>query len=278
MTSNSKTGLKRMAGDEFYTNETTVKLCIENILNIVDLNNFDLIIEPSAGTGVFIDEMKKHTEVNILGYDINPKNDNIIKQDYLELNINDMKNKNILVIGNPPFGKMSSYAKKFIKKSCMYAKYIAFILPRSFKKESMYSTFNIYYHNIFEIDIPPNSFIISGKIHDVPCVFQIWQKKDTKRDIPTKYKPVDNLYSFVKKENNPSISIRRVGVYAGTISQDISNKSHQSHYFIKVDDKININNFIDKFNKISFQTNNTVGPKSISKNEFIEEINKIINT
>ena len=66
------------------------------------------------------------------------------------------------------------------------------------------------------------------------------------------------------------MSFRR-GVYAGKFSQDI-NKSSQSHYFIKFDTKIN-NELIDKLNNLKFDNKeNTVGPKSISKQELIKEL------
>ena len=46
---------------------------------------------------------------------------------------------NLHFIGNPPFGRQSSLAKKFIKHicSCDKTKTIAFILPKSFKKDSL---------------------------------------------------------------------------------------------------------------------------------------------
>ena len=64
-----------------------------------------------------------------------------------------------------------------------------------------------------------------------------------------------------------------MGVYAGKISKDIEDKSDQSHYFIKVEQNCDL--FIIKYQNIEWEHNNTVGPKSISKQEFIREINKL---
>ena len=73
-------------------------------------------------------------------YDIEPENHEIIKQDYLLYDdyheIKKMYNK-IHVVGNPPFGRQSSLVIKFIKKSCEFSESISFILPRSFKKDSL---------------------------------------------------------------------------------------------------------------------------------------------
>ena len=80
-------------------------------------------------------------------------------------------------------------------------------------------------------------------------------------------------FKFVKKNENPDYSLRRVGVYAGNISKDIEDKSVQSHYFIKVEQNSDL--FVIKYQYIQWEHDNTVGPKSISKQEFIREINKL---
>ena len=64
-----------------------------------------------------------------------PENSEIMKQDYLNFDYNTMIKKKfnkIHVIGNPPFGRQSSLAIKFIKKSLEYCDSISFILPKSF--------------------------------------------------------------------------------------------------------------------------------------------------
>ena len=63
------------------------------------------------------------------------------------------------------------------------------------------------------------------------------------------------------------------------IDVNIKDKSEQSHYFIKF---ININknnfmNIVNELGKIKFEFNNTVGPKSISKQELIAEFNIILS-
>jgi hypothetical protein len=63
-------------------------------------------------------------------------------------------------------------------------------------------------------------------------------------------------------------------VNAGCISSDIENKSEHSHYFIKIDNLTE--EILNKLKEIKFEFNNTVGPKSISKQELIKEFNKIL--
>jgi predicted RNA methylase len=260
-----KTGLNRNTVDKYYTKKETVDLCVSLLSHI---QKSDIIIEPSAGNGAFIKQLMLLSN-NCLFYDLLPEHPQIIKQDFMSLKPNITADK-IHVVGNPPFGRQSSMAIKFIQKSCDFADSVAFILPRSFKKQSMKNKFEPHFHLIKEIDVPRNSFLVNNNEFDVPCVFQVWLKKVEPRQKIKKQIPVN--FTFVKKEEDPTISFRRVGVNAGVISYDIINKSIQSHYFIKLD-----RNKVDLLKKIIYEENNTVGPKSVSKQELILQFNKILS-
>ena len=131
-------GLKRNTLDKYYTKSNVVKQCIKMIKKHIEISNNDLIIEPSAGNGAFIKKIKTLSN-NYKFYDSEPEHDEIIKQDFFDFDYKALKNKynNIHIIGNPPFGRQSSLAIKFIKKCCLFSNTISFILPKSFKKNSM---------------------------------------------------------------------------------------------------------------------------------------------
>lgn len=277
-------GLKRNTIDKYYTKDTIVDSCLNSIKNYININSDDLIIEPSAGNGSFITGIKSLSN-NFIFYDLEPENKEIIKQDYLLFDYEDLTNKfnKIHIIGNPPFGRQSSLAIKFIKKSCEFCDSISFILPKSFKKDSLKKKFSLNFHLVFENDLPDKSFLVDGIEHDVPCVFQIWQKKDTKRLVNKKLEPIN--FKFVEKPENldnveeskkPDISFRRVGVNAGTIDVNINEKSIQSHYFIKFTNNKSVNENIERLFNITYDFNNTVGPKSISKQELIFKFNPLL--
>ena len=269
-------GLKRNTIDKYYTKPIVVNQCIELINKYINILKDDLIIEPSAGNGSFIENIKTLSN-NYQFYDLEPENNEIIKQDFLEFDYTQVKKnyKNIHIIGNPPFGRQSSLAIKFIKKCCQFSNTISFILPKSFKKDSMKKYFSYNFHLIYEIDLLEKSFLVNDIETDVPCVFQIWQYKDEIRNKINKIEPFG--YKFVKKTENPDISFRRVGVNAGTIMKEINDKSVQSHYFIKFTNNKTIDENIVKLKSIKFNFNNTVGPKSISKQELICEFNKLLS-
>jgi predicted RNA methylase len=267
-------GLSRNTIDKYYTSPETVERIIDIVSKSVNINySLDTIIEPSAGNGAFIGNIKKLAK-NTVFIDIEPENLQITKTDFLEYSPV-IGESSIHVIGNPPFGRQSSLAIKFIKHACGFANTVAFILPKSFKKDSMRRHFPLNYHTIAEVDIPKNSFIVNGEPHDVPCVFQIWEKRDILREVVKREVPVK--FKFVKHDENPDVSFRRVGVYAGRVDTTTENKSPQSHYFIKLevpitDELISLLNIIDYKNK-----SDTVGPKSISKDELTREFNVVLS-
>ena len=119
-------------------------------------------------------------------------------------------------------------------------------------------------------DLPTHSFTMNNIEYDVPCVFQIWIKKSFNRE--KKEKEIPNGFNFVKKNEQPDISFRRVGVYAGKVDTNIEDKSEQSHYFIKFTKQVDVSSL----HNIEFDKDNTVGPRSISKPELIEKFNEIL--
>ena len=168
--------------DQFYTNDDVVQQCLE----LVALEEYDVIVEPSAGSGAFYMHLPIDKRV---GVDLDPAYDGVIEQDYFKFveiagacQMLPVKDKNYLVVGNPPFGKNSSLARKFFNASARFADTIAFVLPRTFRKPSTINQLNEYFHLSKEIRLPNNSFHLpDGKKHDVPCVFQIWEKRTRTR-------------------------------------------------------------------------------------------------
>ena len=268
-------GLKRNTIDKYYTKDNVVELCLNYVKKYIEINSDDLIIEPSAGNGSFISGIKSITN-NFKFYDLEPDNEEIIKQDYLEYDYVSAREtySKIHIIGNPPFGRQSSLAIKFIKKSCEFCTSVSFILPKSFKKDSLKKAFPLIFHLICEIDLPDKAFIVDGLEHNVPCIFQIWEKKSINRVVNEKLQPIN--FIFVEKTENPDISFRRVGVNAGTIDEKIDEKSIQSHYFIKFTNGKTLTTNISNLSSICYEFNNTVGPKSISKQELIFKFNSLL--
>ena len=267
------TGLCRNTIDKFYTKEAVAESLIHKVTTYINIDyQNDLVVEPSAGNGSFVPFIKNICD-NYIFIDIKPEHPEIMPQDFLTYFPYSNTFNKIHVVGNPPFGRQSSLAIKFIKHSCKFCDTISFILPKSFKKDSMRNKVPLNFHLILEREIPEKSFLLNKKPHEVPCVFQIWEKQDVLREKIKKLKP--KKYKFVKKDKSHHISFRRVGVNAGDVSTETINKNINTHYFIYFD-KFS-SELLEKIKNIEFSHNNTVGPRSISKNELIQKLNKLIN-
>ena len=263
--------------DQFYTDEKVSKKCINDVLEHLSKEPKDYLwVEPSAGNGSFLHNIPSYFKK--IGFDLEPKTIDIQQQDYLKWNHFTIQDKHVIVFGNPPFGRQSTLAKSFIIKSCEFATIIAFILPKSFTKPSMYNVFNIKFHLIYSVELEKNSFILNGKKYDVPCVFQIWEKKDIDRIEHKKVNPIH--FKYVKQNEIYDIAFRRVGGLAGKCYKNNGSKfSSESHHFIKVNDEIEyyIDDIIEKINIHTFPSN-TVGPRSLSKTEINTVLNDIIHS
>jgi hypothetical protein len=229
-------------------------------------------------------------------YDIRPDHPQVIERDYLTMPVEEMvagraPEGKIHVVGNPPFGRQASLAIKFIKKTCTFADSISFILPKSFKKDSMRRAFSAHFHLVHQNDLNESSFLVNNKDHDSPCVFQVWVRRAAPRPEPVVHTPVH--FFFMKRPDLvapvegqlpviPHAAIRRVGVYAGKVmrtatAEEANTKSDQTHYFIRflpeVVEEKDIDSIVAHISDIVYETDNTVGPRSISKNELIEAVN-----
>jgi hypothetical protein len=151
-----------------------------------------------------------------------------------------------------------------------FASTVSFILPRSFKKESMHMRIPKNFELVVQIDTPKNSFLIDGRPHNVPCVFQIWRKADVLR---TYAQIVPTGYSFVRKSEDHHCAIRRVGGSAGTVVTDTSGCNENCFYFIRFDSEFDVGRLRDM---VIVERNDSTGPRSISKRELIRHMNPLM--
>jgi hypothetical protein len=263
------TGKFRNTKDQYYTKDSVAKKCIHRIVSLLPISLTYEWIEPSAGNGAFF---KQVPAVKSVGLDIDPKYPNIQQADFLTWTPS-LEEKRIL-FGNPPFGRQGSLAKSFIKHAAKYAEIIAFILPRSFVKPSMSRAFPLNFHCIHSEELEKNSFEVNKVEYDVPCVFQIWEKKDTLRTVPPYIQ--ESGFEYVKHDQPFHLALKRVGGLAGK-SYVYGAYNPQYHYFLKFEEKYipHLEVILGAVNKHTFPSN-TVGPRSLSKSEVNEVVNQIL--
>lgn len=268
------TKVRKDGFDKFYTNPSIVDKCFATLNKLFETKEFDFIIEPSAGSGNFY---KKIQHADKIAMDIHPEHKNIIKKDYFTY-YPDEKYKKILIIGNPPFGKVSSLAIQFFNHSSTFADVIAFILPRTFRKISVQNKLNTQFHLEFDEDVPLTPCSFTPKMN-VKCCFQIWKKKEIKREIihlPTVHQDWKFLRFGPKDENgqptppkNADFALKAYGGKCGVIECKMENLRPKSWHWIKAN--IDVDELTSNFEKLNYKNSvNTARQNSIGKAELIQ--------
>lgn len=202
--------------DQFFTKKETARLCVDLFeQNVAPLSSFDTIVEPSAGEGSFFDLLPADSRV---GVDLDPKREDLIEANFLQLDFSEMTLQtlngkqvsvsrdpsNVLVIGNPPFGRAGFLAARFLNHALSFANTVAFILPLIFRNENFIARINRRAHLVHEWQLAEDSFTFIGKQKKVKTVFQVWQLRDG---------PLRELTELI--ETHPDFEIETGGNYKG---------------------------------------------------------------
>ncbi len=181
--------------DKYYTSDSVVCKCLRHL----DMASYDLVIEPSAGDGAFY---RSINHKNKIGLDIVPEHKEIIKQDWFRYDVSS-EYSNVLVVGNPPFGKFNKLSSAFIERAFSFesVRTVGFILPNVYKKYTRQRIIPNNWRIKSIVDIGDNAFIFENEIRHIPCSFFIFDKSRGRdlRDNPDRYKDkVD--FTFGSKE------------------------------------------------------------------------------
>jgi hypothetical protein len=247
--------------DKYYTKKSIAEKCLAMI---PDLGSYDTIIEPSAGNGVFSNQIS-----DCIAYDIEPENRNIIKQDFLLLNKIEGNKK--LFVGNPPFGERSLLAKRFIQQSIILgAETIAYILPDTFSKFLMQKVFPQNWKLIVEENLGRDSFEINGETYHVPCSFFVWTKRETEINLRKKELPQPRKIKFLPRFSKDADFT--INGNSGKVKDLCEVTNWKSEHYIKVL-SINEKDFIRNrmsYIKYRFKSSVNGGNAWISQYEILE--------
>jgi hypothetical protein len=260
--------------DQFFTKPQIAKLCVENLTATYSLDNFDLIIEPSAGTGSFFELIPNEKRIGIeLDFNLCKKNALYKHMSFFDFSISD---NNILVLGNPPFGTQNNLSIDFFNHAATFADTIAFIIPKTWKKDSVQNRLNKYFHLIKSMDLPEDSFY-GAKKTTVKCCFQIWKKQDNIRSVNKKilsHKDWDflnyiNSDGRLSPNKNADFIILAYGSNSGQLSDDLYRWRPKSVHFIK--SKIEIEILKERFLTLDYSdANNSARQSSLCKGDLVK--------
>ncbi len=261
--------------DKFYTIPSVSKQCLERVEKRYAWSEWGLVVEPSAGDGSFFHQIPTSQKI---GLDIFPENKDILEQDFFMYTPTGVHGK-ILVVGNPPFGRVSSLAVKFFNHASEWADVIAFILPRTFRRVSIHNKLHRHFHLVFDQDIPLHPCSFTPPMM-AKCCFQIWEKKTTPRPfvhLPISHKDWEFL-SFGPKDmkgqptppKHADFAIRAYGGKCGEIVETSLEKLRpKSWHWIKA--RIPKEVLIERFRGLDYSLSiDTARQNSIGKAELVK--------
>ncbi|RSV19250.1 hypothetical protein CA236_04180 [Sphingomonas sp. ABOLG] len=255
--------------DQFYTKADIAELCYCAFRTRYGTQRHQMI-DPCAGNGAFYSLMP----FGRLGIDLDPKYPGVFAADFLERNLSSRLDpgKPVAVIGNPPFGHAASMALKFIQHAacCPDVEVIAFILPLSIRKAGIQNRIDANFDLVCDQRLPANSYIFRGQDHDVPTVFQIWERKATPRAV--RILPKTHPDFCFTGQANANFAIRRNGFHAGRVcDKDLAKP--KGYYFIRgrVRSRIASLDFSPFYQNVS-------GPRSLSQGEIVLAYTKVFGT
>lgn len=208
--------------DKYYTSDETAQYCIDKTKEILKGQKITEVIEPSAGSGSFSSKIN-----NCISYDIEPENDSITKQDFLQLKTSYKEGR--LFIGNPPFGARNTLAVSFYKKCVELGDYIAFILPIS-------QLNNI--QQMYEFDLIHSENL--GKLkytnREVHCCFNIYKRNSNGLNKKPKNELSDVKITEVRLGNKEVKDFDlRICAWGASIGKKIEDgNSFAKEFYIKV--------------------------------------------
>ena len=255
--------------DGTFTTPEVAMECMDEFLAHIKRRRLSrrLFIEPSAGAGVWLDALPDR--FRRVAYDLNPQDTRIEQKNFYDLEVP----AGAVVFGNPPFGFAAAEAVRFFNHAATGATMIAFIVPRSFKKQSVQSRLSDDFHLQHCHDLPAYSFEVNGVSHDVPCCFQIWYRTGKKREI--KKTEIKNPWFEFVQPRQADLCVRRVGGQAGRLLQGTQH-SPSSTYFLaaKVPHKV----LRAALSSIDLTiVDQTAGVRSISKRELVALVAEVMS-
>lgn len=267
--------------DQFYTKSHVSKELFDLLQTEIDICDFDVLLEPSAGRGAFfmlLDKGKRE------GIDLEPKCTGVKKGDFFDYSPD--PSKKYLVVGNPPFGRGCSLAVKFFNKAAEFADVIAFIIPRTFKRISIKNRLALNFALFKSHDLPIKPCCFEPAM-SAKCCFQIWRRGDIARQkivLPKTHTDFVFLrLGPLDQRNQPTppqgadFALKAYGGKCGFItSTKLESLRPKSWHWLK--SNIDADMLIERFNHLDYSVScDTVRQNSIGRGELVQLYQKYMD-
>jgi len=231
-------GNRRITGKEQFYTPTDLALRLATLVSeLVGGFANKTVIEPAGGTGSFVKAAKSLGATKVLSFDIEPKAEGVLLADFLLETKGLAKVTDALTISNPPFGRNNSLSIPFFNKAAQHSQYIAFVVPRSWRKWSVTNRLNRNFHLIHDEDLAIDYVdelgdMVWQKARLNTC-FQVWERRDVSRPI---MKVTDHgLFSKVKPAE-ADVALTVFGYGCGKVRTVFDRVPNSTLMFLKLHD------------------------------------------
>ena len=229
----AKLGNRRVTGKEqYYTPRDLAEKLVQKTKALIPDFSSRTVLEPAGGTGAFVEAAKAAGAKRVLSVDIEPKHAEVGKANYLEAALN---LTNAVTISNPPFGRNNSLSIPFFNRAAEHSEYIAFILPRSWRKWSVINRLNRNFHLVLDedlqIDYVDDTHTLISQKNLLKTCFQVWQRRDELRDL---VKIEDKGFVTKVKPDEADIALTVFGYSCGKVNEEFERKPNTTRMFLKL--------------------------------------------
>jgi len=235
-----KTGNTRVTGKEqYYTPSDLASELTRSLAELVDRSDLPFakrtIIEPAGGTGAFIEAAKQISATDFLSFDIEPLHSSVEIGNFLDQKLGPVFGA--VTLGNPPFGRNNALTIPFFNHAAPHSDFIAFIVPRSWRKWSVINRLDRNFKLVSDADLQIDYVDAAGKQlmsrKRLNTCFQIWQRSTELRPLYS----VEDL-GFVTKTTPEAadVSLTIFGYGCGTVKTEFPRVANTTQMFLKLND------------------------------------------
>jgi predicted RNA methylase len=225
-------GNRRVTGKEqYYTPGNLASELVSVVARLVPDFASRTVLEPAGGTGAFVDAAVA-LGAKVVSFDIEPLHASVERFDFLEA---ELRLSNAVTISNPPFGRNNSLSIPFFNRAADHSEYIAFIVPRSWRKWSVINRLDPRFHLISDQDIVVDYVDASGKRLSekkiLATCFQVYQRRDSLRP-----KVVVADMGLVKKvsPDEADVALTIFGFSCGAVTTDFERVKNTTRMYLKL--------------------------------------------
>ena len=228
-----KLGNRRKTGvEQYYTPKDLALELSKQLLVVTGIDHS--FLEPAGGNGAFIDALSQLGAKSIEAVDLYPKHPGVQEADFLKYI---PKGENLVTVSNPPFGRNNSLSIPFFNHAAEHSDYIAFLVPRSWRKWSVQNRLDRRFHLVSDQDVAVNyvtdSGVRIGTSNDLRTCFQIWEKR---ADLRPKVKVQDQGLVRKCSPQEADLAIRVFGFGCGKVYRDFPRAANTTLMFLTVSD------------------------------------------